>query len=85
MTFRIERDDAPRESFGEYRYLIYRGGTLIARYWHDYRGDEHGLEFLNGKIDMWPVGRMIDFLEGGGPQPIMLSKRAEAFIKERLA
>lgn len=85
MTFRVERDNAPRESFGEYRYRIYRGDTLIARYWHDYRGDEHGIDFLNGKFDMWPVGRMIDFLEGGGPQPMVLSKRAEAFIEERLA
>lgn len=85
MTYRVERDDAPRESFGEYKYRIYRDGILVANYWHDYRGDEHGIEFVNGKSESWPVGRMIEFLEGGGPRAALLSLRAEAYIQERLA
>jgi hypothetical protein len=85
MTYRVERDDAPRESFGEYKYRIYQGDTLIAHYWHDYRGDEHGIDFVNGKSETWPVGRMVEFLEGGGPKPTALSMRAEAYIRERLA
>ena len=85
MTYRVERDDAPRESFGEYKYHIYRDGILVANYWHDYRGDEHGIEFVNGKSETWPVGRVIEFLEGGGPTATVLSLRAEAYIQERLA
>ena len=85
MTYRVERDDAPRESFGEYKYRIYRDGILVANYWHDYRGDEHGIDFVNGKSETWPVGRMIEFLEGGDPKATVLSARAEAYIQERLA
>jgi hypothetical protein len=85
MTYRVERDDALRESFGEYKYRIYRDGILVAHYWHDYRGDEHGIDFVGGRSEAWPVGRMVEFLEGGGPKPTTLSKRAEAYIQERLA
>lgn len=85
MTYRVERDSAPRESFGDYKYRIYRNDTLVALYWHDYRGDEHGIDFVSGRSEMWPVGRMIDFLEGGGQAPTVLSKRAEAYIQDRLA
>ncbi|KQY51938.1 hypothetical protein [Lysobacter sp. Root494] len=80
MSYRIEHDDSKRESFAEYKYRIYRGDRLIACYWHDYRGDEHGIEFLNGRKEPWPVGRMIDFLEGDGRHPL-LSQRAVAYLE----
>lgn len=82
MTFRIEQDDTKaRRPTGEYTYRIYDGDRLIARYWHDLRGDDHGIEFIDGRTEFWPVGRMIEFLEGGGPEPIRLSRRAVKYLK----
>src|SRR4051812_34031449 len=79
MSYRIEQDDSTkRRSFGEYTYRIYDGDRLIAKYWHDHRGDEHGIEFTYGRTESWPVARMIEFIEGGGPEPLRLSERAQA-------
>lgn len=83
MNFTIEYSKAKRNPSDNYTYLIYEDGHLIARYWHDFRGDEHGIEFLNGTKEAWPVGRMTDFVEGGGPQPLVLSARAVAYLKGR--
>jgi hypothetical protein len=84
MTFEIKHADSKREDFGEYRYNIYQSGRLVARYWHDYRGDDHGIEFLNGTTEEWPVGRMVEFVTGGGPEPLGLSDRAVAYITKKL-
>lgn len=84
MTYKIEAIPATRESFDEYRYAIYEEGLLIARYWHDYRGDDHGIEFISGVIESWPVGRMTEFVDGGGPTPLVLTERAVAYIKRHL-
>jgi hypothetical protein len=83
MPFHVEQEDSPRESFGNYTYRIYKSNRLIAHYWHDYRGDEHGVDFVNGMSDLWPVGRMTEFLEGGGPQPLRLSQRAVAYLQSK--
>ena len=84
MAYSIEQDDSSkRESFGEYTYRIYKNGQLVARYWHDYRGDDHGITFINGTEERCPVGRMVDFIEGGGPQPLVLSARAVAYLESR--
>jgi hypothetical protein len=84
MSYRIEQDDSSnRASFRPYTYRIYQDDRLIARYWHDHRGDEHGIEFVGGTREDWPVGRMIDFVEGGGPEPLRLSDRAVAYLKAR--
>jgi hypothetical protein len=85
VRYKIEQDDSKRGSFAEYKYRIYRDGRLIAHYWHDYRGDEHGIEFVNGTKEPWPVARMTDFIEGGGPQPLVLSQRAVAYLDGKLA
>ena len=85
MAFSIEQIDSERREFGDYRYRIYRDGCLIACYWHDYRGDEHGIEFLDGRSETCPVGQMIDFITGGGPQPLGLSKQAVAYLMEMVA
>jgi len=80
---RIEQDDSTkRRSFGEYTYRIYDGDRLIAKYWHDHRGDEHGIEFTDGRSEDWPVGRMIEFIGGGGPEPLRLSERAQVYLNE---
>ena len=83
MSYRIEHDEPSRESFGNHRYSIYDDGRLIAHYWHDFRGDEHGIEFVNGKSERWPVGLKTEFLEGGGPEPLTLSVRAMAYVRQR--
>ena len=86
MSYRIEQDDSTkRGSFAAYTYRIYDGARLIARYWHDHRGDEHGIEFVDGRSEGSPVGRMIEFIEGGGPEPLRLSERAVAYLKARQA
>jgi hypothetical protein len=83
VVYRVEHADAKRESFGDYRYRIYQAERLIAHYWHDYRGDEHGIEFVNGVKESCPVGRMTDFLEGGGPQPLRLTERAITYLRRQ--
>ena len=84
MGFEIKHADSKRESFGEYRYNIFENGHLVARYWHDHRGDDHGIEFLNGTTEEWPVGRMVEFITGGGPQPLGLSDRAVTYLNKKL-
>ena len=84
MIYRIEQDDSSkRESFEPHTYRIYQDDRLIARYWHDFRGDEHGIEFVNGVSEDWPVGRMIDFISGGGPESLLLSEQAVAYLNKR--
>jgi hypothetical protein len=81
VTYKVEQEALTREPFGEYWYRIYKGERLIARYWHDNRGDDHGIEFSNGGSESWPVGRMLEFLEGGGEsKPKTLSAKAVAYL-----
>jgi len=82
VRYRIEQESR-RDAFGNYSYRIYNGSQLVVRYWHDYRGDDHGIEFVNGKSLPCP-DRMIDFIEGGGPEPISLSKRAVMYLDQHL-
>jgi hypothetical protein len=82
MAYRIEQEHG-RDSSGNYRYRIYKDGALVAHYWHDYRGDEHGIEFVKGTGEHGPVGRMTDFLEGGGPEPLKLSERGVTYMDQR--
>jgi hypothetical protein len=82
MSFTIEQTEEQRTSLGNYTFRIYEDGRLLAHYWHDFRGDEHGIEFVGGVKESWPVGRMTDFIEGGGPQPLTLSKRAVDYLKQ---
>jgi hypothetical protein len=57
----------------------------VARYWHDYRGDDHGIEFSNGESESCPIGRMIEFVDGGGPKPLTLSAKAIAYLNVKVA
>jgi len=82
MSYRIIQLEKSRESFGNYVYSIFKDDRVVAKYWHDYRGDEHGIEFKNGSRISWPVGRMTDFIEGGGPKPLSLSAKAIAYLIE---
>ena len=84
MTYSIRHKEEQRENFGLYRYEILDGKRVIATYWHDSRGDDHGIEFNDGTTEMWPVGKMTDVLKGGGPQPLRLSAAAIAYLKNKL-
>jgi hypothetical protein len=82
MSYKIEQESG-RDSSGNYKYRIFRDGRLFAQYWHDFRGDEHGIDFVNGVSEGWPVGRMVDFLEGGGPKPLVISARGIAYLDQK--
>jgi hypothetical protein len=84
MNYRIEHDrSAKRQGFEPYSYLIYEDDRRIAKYWHDYRGDEQRIEFLDGRGDDLPFGRMTEFIEGGGPEPLRISERGRAYLSSR--
>ncbi len=85
MSYEIMQIDRSGDSFGNYNYCIYESGRLVARYWHDYRGDDHGIEIVGGVSESSPVGRMIDFLEGGGSTPTVLSLKAVDYLNLKLA
>jgi hypothetical protein len=86
MTFSVRHAQRTREPFGAYEYEILDddGERVIARYWHDFRGDDHGIEFLDGRKD-FPTGLMTEFLSGGGPQPLTLTPWATRYLRSRLA
>lgn len=81
MTYTLSRVKKTRGPFGKYRYGIYENGEIIAYFWHDYRGDSNGIEFVKGISTHDPLGKMTNFLEGGGPQ-LTLSKGAIKYINE---
>lgn len=81
MAFTIEYDSSSRESFGPYWYRISEDGQLIARFWHDYRGDDNGIVFIDGTKKNDPLGSRANFLEGGGPRPLVLTKRAVEYLE----
>ncbi|MDD2926391.1 hypothetical protein [Rhodoferax sp.] len=83
MAFSVERDSSSRESFGPYWYLIYEDGCLIARFWHDYRGDDNGIVFTSGAEENNPLGSRADFIGGGGPQPLVLTKQAIKYLESK--
>ena len=80
MSFTIEHDSSSRESFGPYWYRICEDGCVIARFWHDYRGDENGIVFINGAKENDPLGSRANFFEGGGPKPLALTKKAVEYL-----
>ncbi|QDT74490.1 hypothetical protein I41_36870 [Lacipirellula limnantheis] len=81
-SFRIEQVDSRcRESSGNYEYRIYADDRPIARFWHDWRGDDHGFEFLSRSVKSdWPFGTAFEFIDGGGPEPLTLSEPAIAYL-----
>ena len=85
MTYEIKQLRRTDGESGSYNYEIYAGGKLVARYWHDLRGDEHGIEVLPVGSSSSPVGRMTDFLEGGGRTPLSLSAQAVSYLDRKLA
>lgn len=82
--FSVQQLARAPERFSAYRYLIFDGDVLVARYWHDHRVDEHGIEFVDGRTEPWPVGGVTDFLVGGGPRPLRLSEAAVVYVAQKL-
>lgn len=86
MNYHIRHRESSREAFANYEYAIFKGQVLIAIYWHDYRGDESGIEFVNGITMSNPLGGLLNFVSGGGRQhPLMLKPQAIELIDKVLA
>jgi hypothetical protein len=83
VRYRIEQGSG-RDASGNYIFRIYNNDRLVARYWHDYRGDEHGIEFVNGKKQTCP-GQAASFITGGGQPPLVLSEQAASYLDRELA
>jgi hypothetical protein len=84
MTYQVERIDTGREGMGHYRYRVVRDGHLIVHYWCDIRDHQHGLQHLNGTVDVWSGSYMQDFLEDNAPHGLKLSETAIAYLEQRL-
>ena len=78
--FSVRQRTRERAAGANYEYDILDGADVIARYWHDFRGDEHGLVFADGRSEDWPPGRRGDFLTGIGPFTVRLSEAALAYL-----
>lgn len=84
MTFQVDRVDTEREGMGYYKYRIDRDGQLVAHYWYDHRDYEHGLQYMDGTIEVWSGSHMQDFLESNGPLRLKLSETAVAYLEQNL-
>jgi hypothetical protein len=82
MKYTVEQLTEPRESFGSYRYKIFKGGEEFAIFWHNYRGEcEKIMVFSTGHEEDPPFGMCSDFLTGGGPLPLGLSQGAIKYLE----
>ena len=84
VAYRIEHAGRDPKPFSDYKFRIFSGDRMIARWSHDYRGDEHFIEFLDGSTESYPVGQVIDFVKGGGPKPLVLTARGVAYLDQKL-
>lgn len=57
------------EPFANYLFDVFRDGRTVAELSHDYRGDEHWMRLPGGRWVALPER----IIEGGGPQPLVLS------------
>ena len=74
-----------RDAFEGYECEIFERTRLVARYWHDYRGDDYGVSLADGREIERPLPRMPDFISGGGPQPLARSEAAVRWLTEHLS
>jgi hypothetical protein len=80
QRFSIRQRPRERTPGANYEYDILDGSDVIAGYWHDFRGDEHGIVFADGRSEDRPVGRPADFIMNGGPFALRLSSAAVAYL-----
>jgi hypothetical protein len=83
-SFTVKQLPRSAAGFSPYWYEIWRGPNLVAKYWHDYRGDESCVVFPDGSEEPWLAGSCATFLTGGGPKPTGLSKEAVELLTEWL-
>ena len=85
MDYIIEQIKEPRESFGSYRDRILKNGKEVALFWHNYRGECEGFKALpDGKEVDPPFGMSSEFINGGGPKPLVLSAKAIIYLDSQL-
>ncbi len=82
--FSIRHIAKQRSSIGIYEYEILDNETVIARYQHDYRGDDAKIYFLDGIKRGWPFALATEVLVGGGPEPLELSTTAIAWLNDNV-
>ena len=82
MSYRME-PACGVDAFGNVRYFIYKDERLVALYWHDHRANEHGIEFVRGPSDRWPVGRVTEFMDCARVDAPVLSARGVAYLDQR--
>ena len=81
MNYSVEQIHEPRPSFGSYRYRIFREGAEFAIFSHDYRGECESIKAVTlGREETLPFGVCSEFLTGGGPHPLGLSKAAIRYL-----
>jgi hypothetical protein len=68
---------------GNYEYELLRDGSLVALYWHDFRGDEQGF-VVDGLHRSSPFGRAGDVIAGGAGSPLSLTPEAVEFVESLL-
>jgi len=69
-----------RDDFSPYLYRVLRGDECVAEISHTYRGDEHFLRKPNGE---WQSSDRL--IEGGGAEPLRLSKTGIVAVERLLA
>ncbi|MBN1425491.1 hypothetical protein JXA88_13135 [Candidatus Fermentibacteria bacterium] len=84
MDYSVEQIREPREPFSPYRYMILLDGEEVAIFWHNYRGECEGIRTSSGHEEDPPFGMCSEFLTGGGPHPLGLSKKAQAYLDSLL-
>ena len=92
--FRVVSRPRSSEPFSAYYFDIFLGDRLVAEYWHDYRGDDHGITLIGRENafpfrspkEQYPLSISArEFLEGGGPTPLKLTDKAVALIDDALS
>lgn len=85
MNWSVEYGDREREPLDDYDYKVYRDGRQVGTIWHDIRLDEWGIK-LNGHNVQFSNIQLTQALEGGGPEPLQLTKIGkELFLKYDLS
>jgi hypothetical protein len=75
------RDKTPG---ADYEYEVFDAGRFVARYSHDFRGEEHVVEFADGRREEWPARTHGSFVISGWPFTLTLSRPAVSYLSQVL-
>ncbi len=85
MPYTVEQIEYEKEDFGCYKYRILKNGAAVAEFWHNYRGEpELFFDYEGNFKEDPPFGSCSEFLTGGGPMPLDLSKNAIKYLEDKL-